>query len=65
MTKIPCQYMIKTLKNLFLQNQKSYDLETWHVVLGLKCYKIYVNDDSELTMTYFMAMSDLVLIAFQ
>ena len=26
--------MVKTLKNLLLQNQKSYDLETWHVALG-------------------------------
>ena len=24
----------KTLKSLLLQNQKSYDLETWHVALG-------------------------------
>ena len=24
----------KNLKNLLLQNQKSYDLETWHVALG-------------------------------
>ena len=24
----------KTFKNLLLQNQKSYDLETWHVALG-------------------------------
>ena len=24
----------KTLKNLLLQNQKSYDLEAWHVSLG-------------------------------
>ena len=30
----PCPYMIKTFKNLLLQNQKSYDLETWHVALG-------------------------------
>ena len=28
-----CPYMVKTFKNL-LQNQKSYDLETWHVALG-------------------------------
>ena len=27
----PCPYMVKTFKNLLLQNQKSYDLETWHV----------------------------------
>ena len=24
----------KTLKNLLLQNQKSYDLETWHIASG-------------------------------
>ena len=30
----PCPYMIKTFKNLLLQNQKSYGLETWHVALG-------------------------------
>ena len=27
-------YMVKTFKNLLLQNQKSYDLETWHIALG-------------------------------
>ena len=26
--------MVKTFKNLLLQNQNSYDLETWHVALG-------------------------------
>ena len=26
----------KNLKNLLLQNQKSYDLETWYVALGTK-----------------------------
>ena len=34
MTKMACPYMAKTLKNLLLQNQKSYDLETWHVASG-------------------------------
>ena len=29
-----CPYMVKTFKNRLLQNQKSYDLETWHVALG-------------------------------
>ena len=34
MTKMaPCPYMVKTFKNL-LQNQKSYDLETWHAASG-------------------------------
>ena len=27
-------YMVKTFENLLLQNQKSYDLETWHVASG-------------------------------
>ena len=26
--------MLKTLKHILLQNQKSYDLETWHVASG-------------------------------
>ena len=30
----PCPYMVKTFKNLLLQNQKSYDLENWHVAFG-------------------------------
>ena len=30
----PCRYMVKTIKKLLLQNQNSYDLETWHVALG-------------------------------
>ena len=30
----PCPYMVKTFKNLLLQNQKAYDLETWYVELG-------------------------------
>ena len=45
--------MAKTLKNLLLQNQKSYDLETWHVASGLKLYIVYINDDPGLTLTYF------------
>ena len=30
---------------------------------GLKVYKIYLNDDPGMTLTYFTAMSNLVLIA--
>ena len=52
----------KNLKNL-LQNQKSYDLETWHVASGTQAlqslYKI-INDDPGLTLTYFSARSNLV-----
>ena len=42
----------KNLKNLLLQNQKSYDIETWHI--------FYINDDPGLTLTYFTARSNLV-----
>ena len=28
--------MVKTFKNLFLQNQKAYDLESWYVELGAR-----------------------------
>ena len=33
MTKMAAMpiYMVKTFRNLLLQNQKLYDLETWHV----------------------------------
>ena len=33
-------FMVKTLKYLLLQNQKSYDLETWHVSLGTQAIQI-------------------------
>ena len=29
----PCPYMVRTLKNLLLQNQSTNDLETWYVAL--------------------------------
>ena len=53
--------MVKTFKNLLLQNQKSYDLETWHVALGTQ---VCINDDPGLTLTYFTAWSNLVPYAF-
>ena len=35
MTKMAAMlYMVKTFENLLLQNQMSYDLETWHVASG-------------------------------
>ena len=51
----------KTFKNL-LQNQKSYDLETWHC--GLKLYKVHVNDNPGLTLTYVTARSNWVTCTF-
>ena len=53
--------MVKTFKN----HQKSYDLETWHAASGPKLYKVYRNDDPRLTLTYFMARSNLVAYVFE
>ena len=36
----------------------SYDFETWHIHQGLKLYKVYINDDPVLTLTYFTARSN-------
>ena len=58
--------MVKAFKNLLLQNQKSYDLETWHVALGTQALQnFYINDDPGLTMTYFTARSNWVICMFQ
>ena len=49
------------LKNLVLQNPKSDDLETWHVVFGTqKLYKVSIDKDPVLTLTYVMTKSNSV-----
>ena len=55
----PCPYIVKTLKNLLLRNQKADDLENWYAASGA-CS----NDDPGFTMTYIMAKSSLVHNAF-
>ena len=46
----PYPYMVKTLKIYFS------GMPLWL----LECYQIYLNDDPELTLTYFTAVSNLV-----
>ena len=59
-------YMVKIFKKFLLQNQKSYDLETWQEALGSeKLFKVYINDDPGLTLTYLRASSNLVAYAFE
>ena len=55
--------MVKALKNL-LRNQKVDDFETWYAAWVLKYYQVCSNDDPGVTLTYFMARSNLVLYAF-
>ena len=52
--------MVRTLKDL--QNQKSYDLETWRVALGTQ---VYINDDPGLTLTYFTTRLNLAASALE
>ena len=56
--------MVKTFKNLLLQNWKSYDLETWHAASGTRALQSLYNSDPGLTLIYFTAMSNLVPYAF-
>ena len=51
--------MVKTLKNLLLWNQKA-EVCMQHRVL--KYYQVCSNDDPGLTLTYFSARSNLVLL---
>ena len=53
-----------TFKNLLLWNQMARDLETWYAAWVLKYYQVCSNDDPGLTLTYFMARSNLVPYAF-
>ena len=63
---LPCPYWsamsiyVKNLKNLLLWNQKTDGMQ--HRVL--KYYQICSNDDPGMTVTYFMARSNLVPYAF-
>ena len=57
--------MVKTLKDLFLRNQKASDLETWYAAWGAQVLPIFFsNYDAGLTLTYFTARSNMVLYAF-
>ena len=56
--------MVKTLKNLFLRNQKADNLETWYASLGAQVLPICSNTGPGLTFTYFTTRSNLVSYAF-
>ena len=56
--------MVKTLKNLLLQNQKADDLELHMQHWVLEYYQVCSNNDPGLTFTYFTTRSNLVPYAF-
>ena len=51
-------YMVKTF---FSRNRSPMILELGMQNQGLKVYKVYINDDPELTLTYFKARSPMRL----
>ena len=54
-------------KNLYKsssRNQTASDLESWYAASVLEYYQVYSNDNTGLTLTYFMAKSNLVPEAF-
>ena len=57
----PCPYMVKTLNNLLLWNQKADDLESWYATSGAQ---VSSNNDPEWSLTYFTTRSNLVPYAF-
>ena len=57
--------MAKTYKNLLLQNQKAYGFETLHEASRNRLYKVCINHDPGMTLTYFMARSIWVAHAFE
>ena len=53
-------YGKKLEEKLLLQNQKSYDLETSHAILGAQALQSLYKNNPRLTLTYFTARSNLV-----
>ena len=60
----PCPYMVKTLKNLLLWNQKADDLESWYAALGTGVLWSVFKWWPWLTMTYFTTRSNFAPYAF-
>ena len=56
--------MVKTFKNLLLRKQKADNLKLGMHHWLLKYYQVCSNDDTGLTLTYFIASSNLVPYAF-
>ena len=57
-------YMVKTLKNILFWNQKAKDLERCHAASGTRVLPRVFKWWPWLTLTYFMARSNLVSYAF-
>ena len=61
----PCPYMVKTFKNIFYRTRSPMILKLGMQHRTLKVYKVYINDDPVMTLTYLMARSNLATYAFK
>ena len=56
--------MVKTLQK-FSSPELQVDFhETWYVALETPAHNVFLNDDPVVTLTFFTAMSNLVIKAF-
>ena len=67
MTKMAAMpiYGKKPLKIFFSRTRSPMILKLGMYHLGLKLYKVYINDDLGLTLTYFMARSNWFTCTFE
>ena len=61
----PCPYIVKTFKKNFFRIKSPMMLKLGMQHLWLKLYKVCINVDPWLTLTYFMARSNLVAYVFE
>ena len=65
MNKMPVMpIMINTLKIVSLKTSSPMIMQLVMEYYVLKLYKVYINDDFELTLTYFTTMSNLAKLVF-
>ena len=60
----PCPYMVKTLKNLLLWNQKDSDLETWYATSGARVLPNLLKCWPWVDLDFLTARSNLVPYGF-
>ena len=60
----PCPYMVRTLKIFSYRFNRPMFIKLGIRHYVLKLYKVYINDDPELTLTHFNTMSNLAKLVF-
>ena len=60
----PCPYMVKILKNLLIQNQESFEAESWYIIEDSSSTKYVQMMIVVWPLTFFTARSNLHLYRF-